>query len=161
MAWNFAIVKFFLCLVVNRERSGGLGKAPMKTAFGFASFFSCWALFSKVVLFERGKLFGHKTQLSPTAAWRLRAKNVSGKKGRRRESTALSLLKNILFKFSSKTPGEGGGHVDQNPLYPTSQRCAEMVHAQTKYFSHFWRGSFVAVTSPLHLDVSYLIILFI
>lgn len=67
MAWVFAIGIVFCvscCQRYSKERSNGLGKITMKKAFVLANFFLLCFVF-KAVSYERGKLFGHKTQLSP------------------------------------------------------------------------------------------------
>lgn len=63
MAWTFAIVEIICVLlskVQQKEKSGGLGKAPMKIAFGFANFFLLCFVFQKLSHLKEGSCLATK-----------------------------------------------------------------------------------------------------
>lgn len=109
----------------SKERSAGLGKAPLETAFGFANFFLWCFIFKRCLIWKREVVWPQNTTVTHLSPEDLELKVSVGRRGG--ESTALSLLTNSLFKFFSKTAGEGVGRVDRNHPHSASHHCRDVV----------------------------------
>lgn len=100
-------------------------KSPLENSIWVCKPLPAALCFQKLSGLKEGSCLATKHNCHPSQPEDLELKMSVGRRGG--ESTALSLLKNSLFKFFSKTTGEGVGHVNRNHLHSTSHHCRKVV----------------------------------
>lgn len=100
-------------------------KSPLGNSIWVCKLLPVVLYFQTLPHLEEGSCLATKHNCHPSQPEDLELKVSVGKRGG--ESTALSLLTNSLFKFFSKTAGEGVGRVDRNHPHSASHRCRDVV----------------------------------